>query len=1053
LQEVVADQPVIQITQDAQGRTNLPRPSGKSSGGPDLFSLGVRHAVIRDGTFRFNSHQSRLLADLRDLHLEASYNAAAHSYQGSFGYRDGNLQVRNFRPIPHALETQFRATGTGVELSPLHLTSSNNGSTRLDGSVYIADYNHPSITASYALSLDTNEVAAILRQPQVPRGRVEVKGQAHWTGAGGSDTLAGLDCSGSFRSALLQAVVNDQHLPLGELSGNFHLAGDGVSATSIRARVLGGTVTAQAAIHNLEHGAPGQATWDWRGAPLAEVVRWTAGTPAAASTSQLSGSVQAHGEARWHDGFEDLAAAGQAALDGVIAAQPAPLPLHAAAAFQFSHNQVQLQPATVVAAGTHLTATGGLATQGRGKAALAIEFTAPDLGQLETAANAIAAAAGRALPTLGLGGAASFRGTIAGSLAAPDIVGHAQATGLRVRGTEWHALATDLIISPHEFRATQGQLTAGGTEDIRFDFDAQLAHWNWQPGNPLQAKVAVKNLPLTQAGELAGAKLPLRGMLDADLNVQGSVQHPTGHGSIHISRPELVLDRLTEPLGDIQLELQSQGTNIAAKLRVALPAGAVQGEGSFDPGTRSYQAQIEAPSIDLKRLHIVAERQLPLAGVVALTAHGAGTWDNPGATVEVSSPRLLLQDQPVTAVQLQATLANHVVDAHLTSNAISTSLQGSARIALSDGYPTVATFDTGRIPVAALIAAVAPGAGVDVHGETEVHAHLDGPLSDVRQLRASITLPQLSLDYAQQVRLSAAQPIRLELANGILNLSSVQLEGTGTQLQASGAIPLTGAPMHLTARGTVDLKIVQAFAPTLATGGELQLDLQAAGALPRPEVSGTIGVVNASLASTSLPVAVQNGTGSLRLNGDRIAISNFHANIGGGNLTASGALTFRPRVQFDLGVQTEQIRLQLPQTVRETVGGNLSLTGTPESALLQGRFRVESVTVTPQFDLTKFISELTSSSAVVATPGSFLQNLNLNVAVSTPNQIRIVSRDFSTQAGANLTVRGTAAEPVILGRVNITSGDLIFRGSRYVLQSGALDFVNPNQTVPIVNIT
>lgn len=1054
LQEVIADQPVIQIFQDAQGRTNLPRPSGHAAAGPDLFAIGVRHAVVRNGTFRFNSRQSRLLADLRDLHVEAGYVPASKSYQGAFGYRDGSLQVQNFRPIPHSLETRFRATSAGIELSPLHLTSGRNGTTRLDASVYLADYSHPDITAGYALSLDTNQVAAILRQAQVPRGRVEIRGRATWTGARGGDTLAGLTTSGDFRSTLLQAEINDRGLPLRDLSGSFRLADDGLTVTAIRARVLGGGVAAQAAIRNLEHGAPGQATWDWRGAPLAEVVRWAAGAPAAASTRPLNGAAQAHGNAHWHDGFQDLVAGGQAALDGTIAAQPAPLPLHAAAAFQFSHNLVQLQPATVVAAGTHLTVTGSIATQGHGSTALAVELTAPDLGQLETAANAIASAASHPLPRLDLGGAAAFRGTISGSLTAPAITGRAQATGFRARGTQWRALATDLMISPDEFSATNGLLQAGGAEAIHFEINARLSQWTSQPASPLQARISVKGMPLSQVAAWAAAKLPLQGVLDADLNFQGSAQHPAGQGSLHIARPELILDRLTEPLGAIQLDLQSQGTNIGAKLQVALPAGTIHGAGTFDPSTRSYQAQLDAPAIDLKRLHFVDQRKLPVSGVVALAAHGAGTLANPGATVEISSPRLLLQDQPVTQVALQATLANHVVDAHLTSNAISTSLQGSARVALQDGYPAVATFDTGRIPVAALVAAVAPGAGVELHGETEIHAHLDGPLADVRRLRATITLPQLTLDYGQQYHLATTQPVRLDLANGIVTLASARLAGTGTQLQAAGTIPLTGgAPMDVTAKGTVDLKIVQAMNPALATGGELQLNLQATGALPRPAVSGTIGVVNASLASTSLPITVQNGTGSLRLNGDRIAISNFHANVGGGTLTASGALTFRPQVQFDLGVQTEQVRLQLPQSVRETVGGNLSLTGTPESALLQGRFRVESVTVTPQFDLTKVIGNLSSSSATVATPGSFLQNLNLNVAITTPNQIHIVSRDFSTQAGANLTVRGTAAEPVILGRVNITSGDLIFRGSRYVLQSGALDFVNPNQTMPIVNIT
>jgi translocation and assembly module TamB len=42
---------------------------------------------------------------------------------------------------------------------------------------------------------------------------------------------------------------------------------------------------------------------------------------------------------------------------------------------------------------------------------------------------------------------------------------------------------------------------------------------------------------------------------------------------------------------------------------------------------------------------------------------------------------------------------------------------------------------------------------------------------------------------------------------------------------------------------------------------------------------------------------------------------------------------------------------------------------------------------------------------------------------------------------------------VILGRVNINGGDLIFMGNRYVLQGGTLDFVNTSRTEPVVNVS
>ena len=58
-----------------------------------------------------------------------------------------------------------------------------------------------------------------------------------------------------------------------------------------------------------------------------------------------------------------------------------------------------------------------------------------------------------------------------------------------------------------------------------------------------------------------------------------------------------------------------------------------------------------------------------------------------------------------------------------------------------------------------------------------------------------------------------------------------------------------------------------------------------------------------------------------------------------------------------------------------------------------------------------------------------------------------MSRELSLQGTANLNVRGTAADPVITGRVNLSNGDLIFRGNRYLLQGGTIDFANPTRTI------
>jgi translocation and assembly module TamB len=67
--------------------------------------------------------------------------------------------------------------------------------------------------------------------------------------------------------------------------------------------------------------------------------------------------------------------------------------------------------------------------------------------------------------------------------------------------------------------------------------------------------------------------------------------------------------------------------------------------------------------------------------------------------------------------------------------------------------------------------------------------------------------------------------------------------------------------------------------------------------------------------------------------------------------------------------------------------------------------------------------------------------------------VNLVSRTLSVGGSANLQVQGTAANPVVMGRVNLNSGDIILNGNRFVLNGGTVQFVNPSETQPVVNLT
>jgi translocation and assembly module TamB len=297
-------------------------------------------------------------------------------------------------------------------------------------------------------------------------------------------------------------------------------------------------------------------------------------------------------------------------------------------------------------------------------------------------------------------------------------------------------------------------------------------------------------------------------------------------------------------------------------------------------------------------------------------------------------------------------------------------------------------------------------------------------------------------------------PIRIDYVNGVLSLQRSQLRGTDTDLQFQATVPMSNpnAPMSLLALGTVDLKLVQLFDPDYVTSGQLKLNVNSYGVRTNPDIQGQIQVVNAGFASGDMPLGLQNGNGVLTLTKERLNITSFKGTVGGGEVTATGGVVYRPALNFNVALAGKGIRLLYPQGVRTGLGMNLALTGDLDNALLAGQVRINQLSFAPDFDLMNFVGQFSGDTLPAPSQG-FTDNLKLDVAVAATNGINLVSRTLSLDGSANLHVQGTAADPVILGRANLSGGDLIFQGNRYVLDSGTIDFVNPYQTQPVVNVS
>ena len=683
---------------------------------------------------------------------------------------------------------------------------------------------------------------------------------------------------------------------------------------------------------------------------------------------------------------------------------------------------------------TTLTANGAVSKRSN----LTLDLQARDLREVETIANLFRApSANQPLQPLGLAGSASFQGRVEGSTAAPHLTGQLTASNLTFNGTAWKVVRTQVDVSPSLASLQHADLEPASRGRITFNAGAALSNWSFTNVSPIQIDLDASQLEVADLARLANQNLPITGTLNAGLKLHGTELKPVGSGNVSLVN----VIAYQQPVRSARLNFSGDGAEAHGDLLLQLPAGNIQGKATVRPGDKTYVAEVAATGIQLEKLQAIKAKNMGLTGAVTLNASGQGSFNNPQLNATVKIPTLAIQSQTVTGIDLRMNVADHALSATLASSAVNTAIQAKARIGLTGDYPADVSLDTQGIPLQPLFAVYAPDQAANVTGQTEIHATLHGPLKKKDLVEAHVSIPVLKLAYGNQVQLAAPSPIRVDYKNGIVNIQRSSIRGTDTNLEFQGSIPTTGSgDMSLLLMGTVDLQLAHLFDPDVRSSGQLRFNIDSHGPAAGSDLGGQIEIVDANFASADVPTALEHGNGVLKLTKDRLNIASFQASVGGGTLTAQGGVAYRPSLQFDIGLAAKDIRILYPQGMRENVDANLRMSGATESSMLSGSVNLSNLSFTPAFDLNSFIAQFSDSVAAPPTQG-MAQNMQLNVAVHSTNNVNLVSRTLSIGGTANLQVRGTAAEPVILGRVNLNNGDIILNGNRFVLNGGTIQFI------------
>lgn len=1061
LESVAVDHFVLHLMVYPDGTTNQPPPQPGTSTDEaptqNLFDLAVKQIAVRQGTLMLDQEKIPFDLDGKDISAGMNYIASQKAYDGHLDLTPLTIAYRNASPMQAEVHVGFLLRAGETEIKSLRLSTGNS---RLEASGTLRNYRNPEITLQYQASLDLSQVGKTAEWKQLRAGRAELKGVGSYQNkrysSQGSLSVRNLE----WRDAVARVSAIDVYSP-------FALTPEKIVLSRLIAHAFGGTVQGDAQIANWNSSpTPGKKALPQQGTTRLHLAGVQISKVAAAISSpkmpldkiDVAGNISGDINSSWTGSLERAISSLKLDVSPPTApsAKEVPVTAQLQATYRGDVRTLDVAGLTLATRAIRLNATGALGSE---KAQARVSLNATDLRELQPALDALDP--GTRIP-LTLEGRSSFNGVVFGKLDALSARGHLELEKFdtefhlasQPKGRQgqpprihWDALSADLTYTPSVLSLQRGTLRRGAalfgfsasTTLHRGDFDENTSQLN--------VTLHIQNENVADMQALAGTNYPMTGVANADVQATGTLRNLHGGGKLQIAR----LTVYGEPFKTFASDVRINGSEARLEnIQLAHNGARFAGLVAYDLENKNYRFDLTGANIELGNFQRFDLPRLSVQGQAGFHLTGSGTEDAPVINGQIDLRNIVLNRETVGSLTVLAETHGEDVQLRGRSNFENAELNVDGAVHLRGDWPGQVTLKFSHLDFDPLIRAYFQG---QITGHSSIAGSVDihGAMKRSRSLVVTGNVTQLSADV-ENVKLQNDGPIHFGLENEALKVDEFRLVGTETDLSAKGTVQLTGEHMlDLRSRGRFNLKLLQVFNPNLVAYGPATFTVNVAGNSARPQLSGRLELKDASVSLLDLPNGLSHISGSLVFAQDRMQIEKLTAHTGGGELDVGGFLAYRNGIYFDLAANGSDIRLRYPPGVSSSADATLRYTGSAKSSLLSGDVLITRFGMNPHFDFANYLAQ-SKKAPMISTLNPFLDNMRLDLHMTSTPELRVETSLAKLSGDLDLHVRGTAARPAIVGRVNIAEGDIFFNGTKYRLERGDITFSNPLTIEPVINL-
>jgi autotransporter translocation and assembly factor TamB len=591
-------------------------------------------------------------------------------------------------------------------------------------------------------------------------------------------------------------------------------------------------------------------------------------------------------------------------------------------------------------------------------------------------------------------------------------------------------------------RTDRGTLTGRGSLSLvgpvrtrDFDLDLSLSRW-----------------PVAELSSAAGSPYELEGLLSGSFAASRRQDRLDGNADLELTGA--TVNGLDLERADARL-LFDGGRIRLDPLSLVRRGAALEGNLEVDTESRELEGLVRAERLTLEGM---APSWVALGGEAEGEVELSGSLDEPVARISGRGRGVEVHGLELGEAVLSGRVLGKDMEMSVALERPDAELSFESTVRLEGDY-----LSRGRVEWSGID--VAPWLGLSSEGVSSLSVVSNGeadfriPIAVEDPLRAAEVEAEIS-DLALEgpsYRVASVTPAKLYVQRGRLELERTALSEAQSHLFLGGSLDLSDSSLDVEAEGVVSLGILQSFYPEVATTGETTLSARVTGTIERPSILGYADLDGGSIRLEGFRQALGGLHGRLVFDNRTLRVPELDAVFGSGPIVLSGTIALeglRPG-SVDLNIRGSGVRLRYPEGLVATLDGELSVLGSPGERMVSGNLVLTNALWSREYDLASgILSDRGGQPLFSDFEGSdVLKGLRLNVRIRAPGSLEVRNSLAVIQGSADLELRGTLGEPVLLGRSEASRGEIYFLGQRYDITSGKVDFVNPQELEPFVDLT